>query len=74
MDIRKRLGLNIRNLRKAKGLSQEKFAFEADIHRTYVSDVERGNRNPTITVVEKFAKALGVAPGYLLDRDPSRKG
>ena len=70
MDIRKRLGLNIRHLRKAKGLSQERFAFEADIHRTYVSDVERGIRNPTVTVVEKFARALDVTPGYLLDTDP----
>ncbi len=73
MDIRKRLGLNIRNLRKAKGLSQEKFAFDADIHRTYVSDVERGRRNPTVTVVEKFAKTLSVSPGYLLDTDPHKK-
>ena len=72
MDIRKRLGLNIRKLRKAKSLSQEKFAFEADIHRTYVSDVERGARNPTITVVEKFAKALGVTPGNLLDANPGK--
>lgn len=70
MDIRRRLGLNIKQLRKAKGLSQEQFAFEADIHRTYVSDVERGSRNPTVTVVEKFAKALGVTPGYLLDTEP----
>src|SRR3546814_2954124 len=37
------------------GWSQEKFAFEADIHRTYISDLERGARNPTITVVEKLA-------------------
>ena len=72
MDIRRKLGLNVRRLRKAKGLSQEGFAFEAEIHRTYVSDVERGARNPTITVVEKFAKALGVSPGYLLDADPKK--
>lgn len=69
MDIRQRLGLNVRHSRKAKGLSQEQFAFEADIHRTYVSDVERGARNVTIEVVEKFAKALGVTPGYLLDAE-----
>lgn len=72
MDIRRKLGLNIKRLRKAKGLSQEDFAFEAEIHRTYVSDVERGSRNPTITVVEKFAKALGVTPGHLLDADPKK--
>jgi len=70
VDIRSKLGLNVKRLRKAKGLSQEAFAFEAKIHRTYVSDVERGARNPTIMVIEKFAKALGVTPGYLLDADP----
>ena len=72
MDIRRRLGLNIKKLREAKGLSQEEFGFKADIHRTYVSDVERGSRNPTISVVEKFAKALNVTPGFLLDTDPKK--
>ena len=67
MDIRTRLGKNLRRLRVAKELSQEAFAFEAKIHRTYVSDLERGARNPTITVVEKLAKALGVKKGQTLD-------
>ena len=56
-----------RRLRTDKGWSQERFAFEAGIHRTYVSDIERGARNPTITVLEKLAKPLGVEPGRLLD-------
>jgi len=67
VEIRKRLGRNVQQLRQAKGLSQEAFAFEAKIHRTYVSDIERGARNPTITVVEKLAKALGVKASRLLD-------
>ncbi|MDP9412538.1 MAG: helix-turn-helix domain-containing protein [Pseudomonadota bacterium] len=67
MDVRKRLGSNVRRLREAKGWSQEAFADEAGIHRTYVSDIERGARNPTITVVEKLAKPFGVAAGRLLD-------
>ncbi|RUV98958.1 MAG: helix-turn-helix domain-containing protein [Mesorhizobium sp.] len=67
MDIRKRLGRNLRRLRKAKGLSQEAFADDVGIHRTYVSDLERGRRNPTITVVEKLAVFLAVRPGELLD-------
>tara|TARA_R110000782_G_scaffold35367_2_gene84513 strand:- start:47848 stop:48051 length:204 start_codon:yes stop_codon:yes gene_type:complete len=67
VDIRKRLGRNLRRLREAKGLSQEAFAFEANIHRTYISDIERGARNPTITVVDKIAAALGVKAGQLLD-------
>lgn len=66
MDIRKRLGSNVRRLREAKGWSQERFADEAGIHRTYVSDIERGARNPTITVVEKLAKPFEVPAGALL--------
>lgn len=66
MDVKQRLGTNLRRLREAKGLSQEAFAFEAGIHRTYVSDIERGARNPTITVVENLAIALGVTASELL--------
>ena len=67
MDVRARLGRNLRRLREEKGWSQEAFADEAGIHRTYISDLERGVRNPTITVVEKLARPLGVTPGSLLD-------
>jgi len=42
-------------------------AFEAEIHRTYISDIERAKRNATATMIEKLAKPLGVAPGRLLD-------
>ena len=66
MDIRRRVGENVRRLRTAAGLSQEQFAFEADMHRTYVSGVERGIRNPTITVLERMAAALKVKPQELL--------
>ena len=66
MDICQRLGRNVRRLREGKALSQEAFADEAGIHRTYVSEIERGVRNPTITVVERLAVALGVGAGDLL--------
>lgn len=66
VEIRLRLARNLRRLREQKGWSQEKFAFEANIHRTYVSDIERGARNPTITVVEKLAVPLGVTASELL--------
>lgn len=66
VDVKKRLGTNLRRLREAKGLSQEAFAFEAGIHRTYISDIERGARNPTIMVVETIAIALGVTASELL--------
>jgi transcriptional regulator with XRE-family HTH domain len=67
VDIKKRLGQNLRRLRLDKGLSQEQFAFEAKIHRTYISDLERGARNPTVTIVEKLAKALDVKAATLFD-------
>ena len=73
MDIRKRVGANIRRLREEKGLSQEDLGVDAHSGRTYVSELERGKRNATVTVVEKFAKVLGVTPGYLLDADLRRK-
>jgi transcriptional regulator with XRE-family HTH domain len=67
MDVRQRLGQNVRRLRKAKGISQEELADLAGVHRTYASDIERGTRNPSITVVEQFASALHVTTGSLLD-------
>ncbi len=67
MDIRKRLGSNVKNLRLKKGWSQEDFADRSDIHRTYVSDIERARRNPTITIVEKLAKALEVHASKLIE-------
>lgn len=67
MDIRHRLAANLRRLRNEKGWSQEDYADRAGIHRTYVSDIERGARNPTITVVEKLAKPFEIKAGALLD-------
>ena len=67
MDIRRRVGLNVAKYRRKKGLSQEALAFDCKIHRTYISGVERGVRNPTIVVLAKIARVLGVSPGQLLD-------
>ena len=67
MDICQQLDRNVRRYRcEARGLSQEAFADEAGIRRIYVSDTERGARNPTIRVVARLAKALGVKPAELL--------
>jgi transcriptional regulator with XRE-family HTH domain len=67
MGVRERLGRNLRNHRERMGLSQEKFADVLGLHRTYVSDLERGTRGPTIDVIEKMALALRVSAGSLLD-------
>jgi transcriptional regulator with XRE-family HTH domain len=67
VDVRQRLARNLQKLRQAKGVSQEAFAEEAGLHRTYISDLERGARNPTISVVDRIARALKVPIGKLLD-------
>jgi transcriptional regulator with XRE-family HTH domain len=59
MDVRQRVGLNLQKLRRERGLSQEELADRANIHQTYLSGVERGKRNPTITVLQRIAEALG---------------
>ena len=69
MDIRMRVGKNVQRLRRAKGWSQEELAFECGLHRTYISGVERGIRNPTVTVLEKIAVAIDVGVGELFLRD-----
>ena len=54
-------------IRGRRALSQEQLALEADLHRTYVSDIERGARNPTVTVVKVLADALKTKPSELFD-------
>jgi transcriptional regulator with XRE-family HTH domain len=66
MDVRTRLARNVRTLREAAGLSQDVFADMVGVHRTYMSGIERGKRNPSIDVVERIAIALAVDPGRLL--------
>jgi transcriptional regulator with XRE-family HTH domain len=60
-DIKKLFGKRVRELRLAKGLSQEELAFRADIHRTYLGGIERGERNPALKNIAAIAKALGVS-------------
>lgn len=67
MDIQEKFGKRVRDFRLEIGISQEELAHEADSNRTYISDVERGRRNPSIVVVERIAKALGQSMGKLLD-------
>ena len=67
MDIRRQVGRNVRKFRERKRWSQEELAFEADFHRTYISGIERGIRNPTAVVIARLAEVLGVRPGRLLD-------
>ena len=57
---RKIFGGNVRRLRKARGLSQEKFAFACNLHRNYVGSIERAERNVGIDSMERIATTLGV--------------
>ncbi len=70
MDVRQLFGTNVRRLRQERGLSQEQFGFAAGIDRTYVSGVERGLRNPTLMLAQKFADGLEVELAELLGKDP----
>ena len=61
MDIQKSFGLKVQQLRKQKGLSQEKFALSIDMDRTYFASVEAGKRNIAIKNIQKIADGLGVS-------------
>jgi CheY-like chemotaxis protein len=67
-DLKALLGAAIKAERSALGISQEELAYRADLHRTYVSDVERGVRNPSLESVEKLAHALELSVPMLFQR------
>ncbi len=65
-DLLKAFGAKVQYYRNQIGLSQEKFAEKANVHRTYIGTVERGETNLTLLNIYKLAKALGVSPKDLL--------
>jgi len=60
MDIKKRFGKIVRTRRRAMDMSQEELGEKSDLNRGYISDIERGIRNPSLEVIERIAKALGM--------------
>jgi transcriptional regulator with XRE-family HTH domain len=58
-------GRNLRRIRKERGFSQEELAFRAEVHRTEVSLLERGKRDPGVNMTLRLAGALGIHPGEL---------
>lgn len=66
MHIPYKIGENIRRLRNLKSISQEKLAELSDLDRTYVQSIERGNRNISVVVLLKLAKALDVEATEIL--------
>lgn len=67
MDIQRSFGLKVQQLRKEKGLSQEKFALSTDMDRTYFASVEAGKRNIAIKNIQKIADGLGVSLSELFE-------
>ena len=59
-NINKRTGAKIKTVRKSKGWSQEKLALEAGLHRAYIGQIERGEKNIGLKNLEKIAKTLGL--------------
>ena len=65
-EINKKVGLNIRKYREKKEWSQEQLAFEADLHRAYIGQIERGEKNIGIKNLDIIAKALNINVSELL--------
>ncbi len=74
--IEERFGHRVRELRKARGLSQEELAFKVGVHRTYLGGIERGERNPSLKNIDLIAKALEISLAELFlfgERKPGTK-
>ena len=65
-EVLLKFGLRLKEVRKANGLSQEKLAEQANLHRTYIGMIERAEKNITLINIEKIAKALNVEVKDLL--------
>jgi len=69
MDMRKLVGRNFGRLRREKGFTQERFAEVSGMTQQYISDLERGRRNPTVVTLFHLASALGVSHVALVTPD-----
>ena len=66
MTIEKQMGMRIRFLRKQRKLSIEDLALEANVNKNYLSDLERGMRNPSLKILSRIASALKISMSELL--------
>jgi len=69
LELSKEFGARVRKLRNVLGLSQEELAEKAGVHRTYIGMIERGEKNITLSNIEKIASALGVSVDKLFKKD-----
>ncbi len=72
MDVCELVGRNVRRYRSIGQLTQEELAYRAGLDRTYLSDIERGIRNPTVIMLENIGLALNIHPALLLIEDEFR--
>lgn len=72
MDMRRLVGRNVRRVRTQAGLTQEQFAEKSGFSQQYLSDLERGRRNPTVVTLYELAQALGVSHLELLRTEQPR--
>jgi transcriptional regulator with XRE-family HTH domain len=73
MDLREVFARNLRRLRHAKGLSQDDLAYEAEISRSYLSQLEKGAFYASLKIIGKLATVLNVEPAELLRLPPKRR-
>jgi transcriptional regulator with XRE-family HTH domain len=69
MDVRQLVGRNVRRVRLANGLTQEQLAEASGFSQQYLSDLERGRRNPTVLTLHELAQAMGVSHVDLVTPD-----
>lgn len=68
ITVEQAFGREIKKARKSLQKSQQTLAFDAEVHRTYISQIERGQKSPSLAVIVRLAKALNVTPSKLLRR------
>ena len=73
MDLKLKIGQRIKELRKNIGISQEALAYQAEVDRTYVTDVENGRRNVSVEILERLIKALSVSVSEFFDSKEFKK-
>ena len=74
IEVKKSFGASVRSWRKRQGISQEELAERATLHRTYISDVERGARNVSLQSIERIARALAISLPELFSYDSASSG
>lgn len=68
MNLQRKFGLVLKELRLEKGLSQESLANQSDIDRTYISDIEKGERNISLKIIERLSETLQISLSELFKK------